>query len=362
MSAEERIREIEEEIRKTPYNKATQHHIGLLKAKLAALREKAGRSGGGGGKGYSIKKSGDSTVVLVGFPSVGKSTLLNQLTNANSRVAAYEFTTLDVVPGAMHYKGANIQIFDLPGIITGAAGGKGKGREVLSVARSADLVIIILDVFSVGHYDMIVRELHNIGMRLNSSHPDVIIKKKSRGGVKVNSTVKLKNMDQKIIEAMLGQFGVHNADVLIRQKIGVDEFIDCLSKNRVYIPALVVLNKVDLVTKEGLAQIKKKIPEILPISAESGLDLDTLREMLFENLKLMRIYMRPHGKDADMETPLMVRKGSSVLEVCATLHKDFRRKFRYAMVWGDSAKFEGQKVGIEHKLKDKDVLPIVVKR
>ena len=78
MAIEDRIREIEEEIKKTPYNKATSHHIGKLKAKVSKLKEDAltRSSSGAKGKGFHVKKSGDSTVVLLGFPSVGKSTIL----------------------------------------------------------------------------------------------------------------------------------------------------------------------------------------------------------------------------------------------------------------------------------------------
>jgi len=94
MGLEEEIREIEEEIASTPYNKSTEAHIGRLKSKLAELKEKLeNQSSAGGGTGYSVEKHGDATVALVGFPSVGKSTLINAMTNADSEVGSYEFTT-----------------------------------------------------------------------------------------------------------------------------------------------------------------------------------------------------------------------------------------------------------------------------
>ena len=115
---EEQIKELEEQISKTKYNKATEGHIGKLKAKIARLNEeeeKRRASKGGNTKGFYVKKAGNATVALVGFPSVGKSTLLNQLTGAKSEVGAYHFTTLDVVPGVMVYNHAKIQILDMPG-------------------------------------------------------------------------------------------------------------------------------------------------------------------------------------------------------------------------------------------------------
>ena len=74
--------------------------------------------------------TGDARVGFIGFPSVGKSTLLTQLTGVESEAADYEFTTLTCIPGVMYHKGARVQILDLPGIIEGAKDGKGRGRQV----------------------------------------------------------------------------------------------------------------------------------------------------------------------------------------------------------------------------------------
>ena len=154
--------------------------------------------GGGSSEGYDVKKSGDSSVALVGLPSVGKSTLLNRLTGQEiSETGAYEFTTLEAVPGTMKYEGANIQIIDLPGIISGASKGKGMGKQVLSVARGADLILVTVDIFNAKkHLDLIETELFHVGIRINEKKPDVVIQKTEKGGIAVASTKKLTKIDE----------------------------------------------------------------------------------------------------------------------------------------------------------------------
>lgn len=364
MAIDERIRKIEEEIKKTPYNKATSHHIGKLKAKLSRLKEESlQRSGSGAkGRGFHIKKSGDSTVVLVGFPSVGKSTILNQLTNADSKIGEYEFTTLEIIPGIMEYKGAQIQIFDIPGIITGASKGKGRGREILSVSRNADLILVVLDVFNPQHLQVIVDELRNIGIRPNEIVPDVTVKKRKLGGIELSSTIPLTKIDERTIRSILNEYGIHSADVLIRDDVNIDQFIDSLDTSCSYIPMLQVVNKVDLADDEYLKKLKSEFPEAIYIAADRGYNIDLLREKIFEKLKLIRIYLKPQGRKADYEEPLIVRKGSTVEEVALKLHRDFVRNFRQARVWGTSVKFPGQKTGLDHQLHDEDVLRIIIKK
>lgn len=121
---------------------------------------------------------------------MGKSTLLTKLTGTESEAAAYEFTTLTAVPGITRYHGARIQMLDLPGIIEGAADGKGRGRQVISTARTSDLILIVLDVLKpITHKLLIEKELEGFGIRLNKTPPKLIFRRKERGGISFVSHV-----------------------------------------------------------------------------------------------------------------------------------------------------------------------------
>ncbi|MCU0850061.1 MAG: GTP-binding protein [Candidatus Thermoplasmatota archaeon] len=364
-SIEKQIKEIEDEIFKTQKNKATEHHIGKLKAKMARLREmgEKRKSSGQKGKGFSIKKSGDATVGIVGFPSVGKSTLLNQLTAADSKVGDYDFTTLETIPGMLKYKGAEIQILDLPGLIVGASKGRGRGREVISAVRSVDLLLLMIDAFDLHYLNLIEKELQVAGVRMNQKKPEVVITKKSYGGIVVNSTVPLTYLNELLVKSIASEF-VINADITLREDLTEDQLIDTFAQNRVYIPALVVINKTDLVAPEVLksmvTQLHQRRWDVCAISAKNKQNLDHLKEQIFLHLRLIRIFMKPVGKKADYMQPMILREGETVGDACRHIHRDFHRNFRYASVWGPSAKHAGQKVGLEHVLKDQDVLTIVV--
>ncbi|RJS80076.1 GTP-binding protein [Methanophagales archaeon] len=368
MTIEEEIKSIEDEIRKTPYNKATSHHIGRLKAKLARLKDElqkqATLKSSHAGRGYSIKKSGHATIVMVGFPSVGKSTLLNHLTGTNAEVAAYDFTTLDVIPGTLEYKGTRLQVLDVPGLIPGAAAGRGRGKEVIAIMRNADLVLIVVDVFHPEQYDILVKELYDAGIRINTRPPDVTIHKLARGGIAINSTVELnQELDEKMVRSVLAEYRIHNAEVLIRgKKITLDELIDVVTGNRKYLHAITVINKIDLADPLTLSICNDRFPDAIMISAEEGIKIDNLKERIYEVLGFIRIYMKPQGAPPDMDNPMVMRINSTVADVCSVLHRDFVERFRYALIWGPSAKHSGQRVGLSHVLVDGDVVGIVVRK
>ena len=362
---EEQIKELEEQISKTKYNKATEGHIGKLKAKIARLseEEEKRRASKGPTKGFYVKKAGNATVALVGFPSVGKSTLLNQLTGAKAEVGAYHFTTLDVVPGVMEYNHAKIQILDMPGLIKDASRGKGRGREVIAAARSADVILLVVDIFN-PNMDVLFRELYNAAIRLNQKKPDVVITHSDHGGIQVKPTLKLTKITVETIKDMTAAYGHVNATVVVREDIDVEQMLDVLAGNRVYIKAVMAINKVDLAKPgqlEAVQEMHKKYRTV-PISAATGQGMPELKQALYDTIDMIRIFLKPQGQEADLDIPLIVKRGNTIGDVCELIHRDFKNNFRYAMVWGKSAKFPGQTVGMDHVVADEDIVCIIVKR
>jgi len=363
-SNQDRIKELEKELSTTKYNKRTQLHIGLVKAKIAMLKAKLEARGKGQkkGEGYTVRKTGDATVVLLGFPSVGKSTLLNKLTNAHSEVGSYAFTTLTCIPGLLEYHHAKIQVLDVPGIVEGAAAGTGRGKEVLQVVRNADLVLVLLDVFQPEHHQVILKEIEDTHVRINQRMPDVKIVKTAKGGIDAGSTVPLTKIDIKTIEAICKEMRLTNAQIVLRDDIDAGEFIDIIEKNRVYIPAIIVVNKIDLATEDQILKVQQEIQPDIVVSAESGEHIEELKQLIFDRLKFIRIYLKEIGHKADMDVPLIMKSPASIQDICEKLHRDFIDKFRYARIWGKSVRFDGQKLlKTGHILMDEDILELHLK-
>ena len=366
MGIPEKIKAIQDEMAKTQINKATEHHLGLLRAKIAKLKKEQDEKKSTKGQktdGFDVKRSGDATIVFIELPSVGKSKLFNKLTVARSSVVAFQFTTVTVVSGRMEYRGAKIQLLDLPGIIKGASTGKGLGKRILAVARNADLVLLMLDVFQPYLEDVLVNELANIGIRLNQKPPNIVIEKTTTGGIAVAQQVKLTKMSERLLKDILRVYGINNARVVIREDLTSDQLIDYVSGNKSYADAVIIINKIDLVDKKFLNQLKKKIKsEFIQVSADSGININQLKDKIYDRLKFIRIYMRPKGGETDFKEPFISRKDSTIGDICDKLHRRMKKQFRYALVWGKSVKFGGQRVGINHVLQDEDVLTIIKTR
>jgi small GTP-binding protein len=345
---EDQIASIEKEIRETPYHKGTEHHIGLLRARLARLRDKLlehASKKSGGGVGYAVKKQGDATAVLIGPPSVGKSTLLNRLTNAQSKVAPYAFTTVSVIPGMMYYKDAKIQILDVPGLIEGAEEGKGRGKEVLSVARGSDLIILISDIKRPQTIQRLKVSLERNGIRLNKTPPKIRIVKHTSGGVQIKTNIK-QNLPIESIKRIALEMGVKNAEISLDENVSIDSLIDALSPNRVYIKSISVLNKSD-----EFANVTSD-DDLLLISAKEGNGIGELKEKIWQSLDFIRVYLIGKDDRPNNASPLVVKRGFTLDEVAHMIGENFAESVTKARIWGSGAKFAGQEVSLTTKVQE----------
>ncbi|KAF2811458.1 P-loop containing nucleoside triphosphate hydrolase protein [Mytilinidion resinicola] len=363
----EKIKEIEEEMRRTQKNKATEYHLGLLKGKLARLRaqllEPAPGAGASAGTGFDVSKSGDARIALVGFPSVGKSTFLSKITKTKSEVAAYSFTTLTAIPGVLEYGGAEIQVLDLPGIIEGAAEGKGRGRQVISAAKTSDLILMILDATKRAEQRKLLEaELHAVGIRLNCDPPNIYLKAKKAGGMKITFSAPPKYLDEKMLYNILRDYKILNCEVLVRDEYAtVDDFIDVIMKDhRTYIKCLYVYNKIDSVSLDFLDKLAREDHTVV-MSCELDLGIQDVVERCWEELRLIRIYTKRKGIDPDFSEALIVRYNATIEDVCDQIHRTIKDTFKHALVWGASARHVPQRVGLGHVVADEDVVSIVTR-
>ncbi|EEP79529.1 GTP-binding protein 1 [Uncinocarpus reesii 1704] len=338
-----------------------------IKEKLARLRaqllEPTAGSGSSGGTGFDVSKSGDARISLVGFPSVGKSTFLSKITKTKSEVAAYSFTTLTAIPGVLEYGGAEIQVLDLPGIIEGAAEGKGRGRQVISAAKTSDLILMVLDATKRAEQRALLEaELEAVGIRLNREPPNIYLKAKKAGGMKITFQAPPKNLDEKMVYNILRDYKMLNCEVLVRdENATVDDFIDVIMKDhRKYIKCLYVYNKIDSVSLDFLDKLARE-PNTCVMSCELDLGIKDVVDRCWEELQLIRLYTKRKGVEPDFTEALIVRNQSTIEDVCDQIHRTLKETFKYALVWGQSAMHVPQRVGLSHIVADEDVVSIVTK-
>jgi len=329
MSSADEIARVEKEIRDTPYNKATQHHIGRLKAKLARLREEEEKKKGKGKKKErGLRKEGDGTVVIIPGPTSFFDFLVNGSRDDEIRV------------GMMEHNGAKVELFELPENLFGKS-------DFFSIVRMADLILMVFDGERINDESRIeeyLRELYRKGIRVNRDSPNMRVKKKGSGGLRVISTVP-QELKKEEIEDIAKEF-YSNADIVLYESLSYDRLIDGLAGNRTYVPSILVRRGGD--GENSLSQIFKGGG----ISSDEPINI---KDKIIEKLGLIRVFLKDACGDIN---PMAVKTGDRVKDVCVKIHTDFRKGFKYAILDGPNAKYSGQRVGLSYELKEGDVISI----
>lgn len=334
----------------------------MLKAALVKLEtqliEESAKSAGAG-TAFDVVKSGDARVCLFGFPSVGKSSLLSKITDHDSQIGEYDFTTVTAIPAMLRVNGVSIQLIDLPGILAGASSGFGKGKQVLGVIRSADLIAFVIDSAKADQeLSTLYDELHTFGIRVNELPPNVIITPMVKGGVSFDIKCQQTHLELDEMKSIATASKFRSGSIQIYEDITSDRLIDSFNITHLkYIPAMFIYNKVDTLCIEDIDRLAR-LPRSVVASVLYDLGLEGISQKIFTMLNITRVYTKSPGCPPDLEEAVLLKQGSTVRDLCMKIHKSMIDNFRGAIVWGRSVKRQGQVVKISHVLEDEDVITI----
>lgn len=309
VTTEDKLAALAEMYATIPKHKGTEKLRADIKRRISKLREKDQQfhKKGKHVDEFHVEKQGAGQVVLLGPPNSGRSMLLSRLTSAEPEIADYPYTTRTPLPGMMEFEDVWVQLVDTPSVF-----GEHTEGEVISLARNADAVAVVLDASD----NDLLDEIEEIRQETAKSRT-VLVGARSRE-------------------------------------------ID-LSSGAVSRPALVIANKMD---SAGAAENLDVLVEcyagefdIYAVSAVTGEGLEELRRGLFELLGMIRVYTKIPGKPADRAKPFTIRKGSTLMDFAAVVHKDFVRHLHFARAWGKHH-LDGAQIGRDHVLEDGDVVEL----
>jgi len=202
-----------------------------------------------------------------------------------------------------------------------------------------------------------------VGIRLNRDPPQIVFKRKKGGGVTFNSLVPVTQCDARVVQSVLNEYKIFNADVLFREDCSADDLIDVIEGNRKYVKCLYVYNKIDMLNLNDIDSFARR-PMSVVISSQKKWNLDTLLERIWDGMGLVRVYTKKKGALPDFADPLVLtpQRGECTVQTAVTmLHKDLLQDFKCALLWGRSVRHIPQTVGLGHVLEDEDVVQIVKK-
>jgi ribosome-interacting GTPase 1 len=306
-TTEDKIRYLEEMLGTIPKHKGTDHLRADLRRKLSQLRDSAEsqRKGGRRVSPYVIEKEGAGRVAVIGPPNVGKSALVAALTNASPDVADYPFTTQFPLPGMMPIENIQVQLIDTPPLSRDF-----DEPQLFNLIRGAELMLLIVDL----------------------------------------QTFPIEQLEESIT-------------LLDEARIVPTHLYDPAEEPRhvTVIPLLIVANKTDDPAADADFEVLCELVggdwPLIPFSATEMRGVDRFKAAVYDALNIIRIYSKPPGRQPDHSAPFVLRKGSTVEEFAAAVHRDFVDNLKSARIWGTGV-YDGQMVGRDHVLHDGDIVEL----
>ncbi|MDO8625173.1 MAG: GTPase, partial [Candidatus Diapherotrites archaeon] len=307
----------------------------------------------GSGESLAVKKEGAGQIVVIGLPNSGKSTALHALTGVDVEISDYPFTTIKPEIGMMAFAGTKIQFVEIPALMSGSADGKANGPQLLSLIRTADAVVVVLDGESaVDEFNTLQTELTKAGIFLNRHRPRIMIKPTNTKNISIAGKQYLKMPYDEFL-AFLRDNGYPHCDVIIEEDLyDLKQVFEALDERLVYKKALCLLNFKGT-TIQPVDGIKFKT-----VSFSNPSELLAFKPDLFALLEKILVYTKRPGQKASLESPLVLKQGSTIVEFASNLHKDFAQNLKHAKLFGPNAKFEGQRIQQEYVLQNNDIIEI----
>lgn len=356
---EEKLKALQEYLSAIPKHKGTENLVAQVRHQIARLRkeiekEKELKKKLGSSQGFSIKKEGDLQFILVGFTKSGKSSLISTLTNAKSEYGERPYITTQPLAGTLNYKGVLIQLIDTPSLMEG---NEDWNNIVFSLARSSDGIILVLD----GSRDLneqfqrIKEMFREHGILIGEQRFSLRITKSPIKRAKILLYGEVIGATEEMLYKILSDYEIKDLLIEFSGKATLEEFEAALTGNIVSKPAMVIVNKAEFVDP---SKVNFENLCYVFVSTKHGIEGEEIGKMLFNISNMIRVYTKEPNEELPSQKPLVVKRGTTVIEIAEIIHRDLAKNFKYARIWGKSVKYPGEKVGPKHVLEDGDVIEI----
>jgi len=373
-SNKEKLMALQEFLASIPKHKGNEKLRSQIKKKISALKleiNEEKKKFKHAINAYKFEKNtAAAQIAILGLANVGKSSLLVSVTNAKPKISPYPYTTKIPIAGTMDYEDIQFQLIEVPAPMIKGVNEAFWEPRILSLIKSVDALIIMIDLTNnpCFQFQLISNTLNDIGISIEKPKAKVEVSiEKSERGIQIITMGNLIDCTHEEIKNLFNSYGIKNAKITLLGNVRLEDVENAiLERTKIYKPSLVLANKMDQhkLDTASLAELRKCIKEeipIIPISCTFKQGLENLGKYLFDILGIVRVYTKnPKNKEVS-KNPIIVKQGSTVADVAKKIHSDFIKFFSYARIWGKSAKFPGEKIGIEHLIEDGDILEIHTK-